>query len=175
MNSKMTMMKIIKYFIHYVLLTLCAIWSIISETFNNMANTKIMLWKYTLRTKENTMNTKETDYQTSIENHTFVTNYGFRAEIGMGGVWYEREINEHNWMTLGGNTGTDDFENVIGSTASYVRSEHHNSDGEIVEQWILSDVLKDVDSDTIVDQEIAERFLKCLVVIGEELENKLNV
>jgi len=95
----------------------------------------------------------------SIKRHSFVKDFGFRVEDDMGGTWYEKDLSSDEYFTFGGNTGEDDYQNVIGSKASNVNICHMNHGGEVLEIYHLHLVL-DIKEDTIVTQKIAEKFLE---------------
>ena len=102
------------------------------------------------------MNTNELN--SIFEKHAFLSNFGYEPEVGMGGAYYQRDLSDTSWITLGGNTGTDDFENILGCDASRVNATIVSESGHEEHFFQLSDVL-DIEKTTIVTQELIEQFL----------------
>ena len=105
----------------------------------------------------------KTEYQLDVErafeaHKKFLQQHGWETESDMGGDWYEKTLSESEYLTLGGNTGADDFYNVLGSIAEKVNICHMNDGGEVLYIYELHHVLK-IDGDTIVDEKLLVQFV----------------
>ena len=93
------------------------------------------------------------------EQNFIIEKFGFELNKDMGGTYFEKQIDENEWMTLSGCPNSEKgMEYVVGSDASDDRLEINDDGGRTLESWILSEELGVFEHD-IATEEMVKNFL----------------